>query len=492
MSATPAPPALLRSSSLAATPAASPAAASPAAPEAAQPAEAPQAPAASAAPAPEPKTKSDPEGARAAQKRDASAVSSSAASAKKQKTEVIPTVGVAVAAIALPDLQGDEEKIARVLVGEGDRHNWTPELEQEWNEQFYGESPHSVYRVPYGEERLELPAKFFASCDGNVSLREVAPDDCAKAIVMHMIIKKQWVPKAVVSQEDCEAIMKLEKKSPELEAMAKDVVNKSTEEQRANLYRVLKDFSRTIDEQNLSAQEIACGGIEKGETSVEAAMRELGEEMGLSIPKNNLFAMGYVIFQDRKGNKKRTDLFSTVCYNAPESIEDEFQLRQKIVGNWFCAHSWFNYLPNFNSKAMEKIKALCETRNVRALTHSEAKKILDEKSLNALNVMGDHLVVQLAEFNGRASSAGAFVRELSRFYGGIAKAMPYCEFYGLLNKVSEAEPKIIQDQLPPGAENLKPYKLTNNKAELQSLLDKAKSDGDQGAIDAYTGMLKAL
>ena len=65
-----------------------------------------------------------------------------------------------------------------------------------------------------------------------------------------------------------------------------------------------------------------------------------------------------------------------------------YHARTKVC-NWFCAHSWFKFVPFLDEARMTKEKALRETRSGRFLPVATALKALDHKNRAVLQRLVD-------------------------------------------------------------------------------------------------------
>jgi hypothetical protein len=288
---------------------------------------------------------------------------------------------------------------------------------------------------------------------------------------------------------------------------------------------MLARFSQRINEQNLSNQEICRGGIEQGESPVQAMLREAGEEFGIGRTTfSDEYAWnhecGHLQFQSRGKEKKekRTALFASffsrpflkndsASFFSPSSYYDttpkgnqrskvENEHRNKIHGTWFCAHSWFKCCPLLDDNAMQRVKAYRETRDIRLVSVKEAMKILGDPSKNALVAMDKYFK---EHFRGVEIPAAAAKEPASSAAGAGAGAAaaaakePASSAAGAgAGAAAAAKLPVIEQDLyphPPGSEALKGYKITNDVETLQGLLEQAKADGDAGAIKVYSEML---
>ena len=457
-----------------------------------------------AAPAPKVKTKSDdaraPAVKRAVTCEPGEGAASSAPAAKKRKKPKKPKTQIPIVGIVFAMLcwKGEDcfysyaRMLSRgllaiedmyVVVAEGDRHGWGKSgLKTRWQNEFYDEAPHTVYRVPK-DGKLWVPKHVIL---GDLS-REVKGDlvaitavEQARAILEHMLNKK-WVPKCAVSEEDWEELnginlFALDDKKHRA-AKAKAVALAAKDVRLEALYLMLSHFTENIDTRNLSSQEICRGGIEKGETPLDTVFRESNEEMDIKIwdSGEHITQCGHITFQNRKGDLKRTALFASFTshpFHGPENGDcwpDNNADRDAEYGNWFCAHSWYKYDPFLDTDAMDKVKAFRETRNIREVPLEEAMQILGEPSQNALRAIDAHF------------------RKVFRSVEDPEEAEPAA---AAKKPAAAKEPVIEQDLPPPGSEALKPYKITNNVPALKRYLEEAKAGGDAGAIKAYTEMLE--
>ena len=508
-------------------------------------------------PAPKAKTKSDDDGARARARappslkravacepgEGAAASSAAAPAAKKQKTGV-PVVGIALAALFW---LGEDSfgcfasMLARglleiedmyVVIATGDRHRFTKDLKKEWANEFYNKkAPHTVYRVNgnfYCDDgKLWVPKNVFV---GDHSSREVEGNLVAitareqtRAILEHMLNKK-WVPTSAVNGVNWDKIRCCDNEK-DLKKMAKAVALAASETQLTYLHGMLARFSQRINEQNLSNQEICRGGIEQGETPVQAMLREANEEFGIGRTTfSDEYAWnhecGHLQFQSRGKEKKekRTALFASffsrpflkndsASFFSPSSyygttpkgqqskVENEH--RDKIYGSLFCAHSWFKCCPHLlDTNAMQRVKAFRETRDIRLVSVKEAMKILGDPSKNALVAM-DKYFKEL--FRGVEIPAAAAKEPASSAAGAGAGAAaaaakePASSAAGAGAGAAAAakEPVIEQDRFPAGSEALKGYKITNDVLTLQGLLNEAQQKNDVEGIKWYAGLLEA-
>ena len=117
-------------------------------------------------------------------------------------------------------------------------------------------------------------------------------------------------------------------------------------------------------------------------------MRENFEEAGVQVSSSGTpeRAGWSEPFVARKTGKTHcTALF--VLRTQKDTVAGEwaqaYETRRKIC-NWFCAHSWYKFVPFINQASMNKEKAMRETRNGHFLPLSKALEELDKKSQSVL------------------------------------------------------------------------------------------------------------
>lgn len=269
-----------------------------------------------------------------------------------------------------------------VFVLEGDRHNMTDAFRADWNSHFCnGNSPHTVYRVDYNKKLTVFPAAVMTDpAQGN----SLTPDQYGRYILMHMISKK-WFPKCVFTDEQAESFVQgnKHKDGDACQALVQNVPG----EKIVRLVEILEEFSMRIDKESLSLLEIIMGGIEKGEDLKTTVVRETFEEAGVQGSSSGGHQqVGWSEpFVNRKNEKCCTALF--VLNAAKDTIESEWSQasnNRAKESNWFCAHSWYKFVPFIDQALMSKEKAVRETRNGRFLAVTEAMSRLDKKSCIAM------------------------------------------------------------------------------------------------------------
>lgn len=321
---------------------------------------------------------------------------------------------VGAAAASIPDPPGKPSGVAcailadgdrAVFVLEGDRHTFSGALREAWEEAFLpGHAPHTVYRVDYVTHTQMFPATVIVDANdvaaavqtpggaGNDAASttlntgmSLPPAQYGRYILAHMLSKK-WFPRCICSQNEASLFIASDghKDRAAVEAWVAKVDANKIEE----LVALLEHFSRAIDDAGLSLVEMVMGRIDDKVETVEAAMaRENFEEAGAQVSVSGVpQRVGWSKpFTTRSGAVHCTALF--VLRTSRETMEAEwsqaYAARRKVC-NWFCAHSWYKFVPGLDQGRMTQEKALRETRSGYFLPVSEALSKLDKKNCAVL------------------------------------------------------------------------------------------------------------
>jgi 8-oxo-dGTP pyrophosphatase MutT (NUDIX family) len=318
---------------------------------------------------------------------------------------------------------------AAVFVLEGDRHSFSPGLRADWRDAFLPDSaPHTVYRVDYESRSQTFPAAALAT--GNAAAAAVddvaaltaaaaasaaaaaanlpappaavaenygdaaaerpglvmPPGEYGRYILAHMLSKK-WFPRCVCEQAEADAFVAAAAHKDRAAVLA--WAARVPGEKIAALVALLERFSRAVDGQGLSLVEMVMGGLDGAAETMEAAMaRENFEEAGTrvsvsGVPQRVGWSKPFV--SRKTGATHCTALFVLRTDRATMAAEwSQAYAARRRTCNWFCAHSWYKFVPGLDQARMTQEKALRETRNGHFLPLTDALAKLDKKNLAVL------------------------------------------------------------------------------------------------------------
>ncbi len=307
-----------------------------------------------------------------------------------------------------------------IWVGTGDRTRDAPlpgsdkTIKQKHAEEFWKQPPHNILLVPLDPEGKREPLHVPGCAMKNGEPFIFSAKEQGDAMVTACLAKK-WVPKCVCPvQAEADAVFarldtcieldeagnpKLDRKGlpkadkKALKAMAQKIVGELPEGRTEFFLSLCADYTKLVftgdkDGCLFLVDEIVRGGIKRGSDAARTALEEGFEESG--VPKDfleeHLRPTGPVEYiSPDSGRKKLNETYELLIERGQmEAFWGAESARRRQMTNWFCPIGYYQYLPGIHADGMEAIKGLCEIRDGRWVSQSEAEAILDAASLNIL------------------------------------------------------------------------------------------------------------
>jgi len=287
-------------------------------------------------------------------------------------------------------------------------------IKQKHAEEFWQQPPHNILLVPLDPEGKREPLRVPGCAMKNGESRVFSVKEHAEAMVTACLANK-WVPKCVWPEAcNADAVFarlgtcielddtgkpKLDRKDltkddkKALKAMAGNIVGELPEGRAEFFLSLCTDYTNLVfagdkDGRPFLVDEIVRGGIKRGSDAARTALEEGFEESG--VPKDflegHLRPTGPVEYiSPDSGRKKLNETYELLIERGQmEAFWGAESARRRQMTNWFCPIGYYQYLPGIDANGMEVIKWLCEIRDGRWVSQSEAEAILDAASLKIL------------------------------------------------------------------------------------------------------------
>lgn len=224
----------------------------------------------------------------------------------------------------------------QVFLLEGDRHHWTNQIKEEWEQQWHN-APYQVITV---KEKLVFLGKEYS----NLQQAEYILDYC---------VKKDWLPKILFNEEEAELVRKHREYGVSAEKLKE-------------FHAMLMYFTEKVKDHHYL--ELVFGEIDEGPTMdmkiVESTrLREVFEEAGIMTKAE------HIGFSD-PFTSQRTGLTTvTALYKSHMEIKDMElvwtqveNIRRPTGYEWRCPIPWYKSMP-VDKQAGKTEKAMRETCN---------------------------------------------------------------------------------------------------------------------------------
>ena len=270
----------------------------------------------------------------------------------------------------------------QVFLLEGDRHFWPGNTDVEWTEMFWPPKKPTP-KKPKEDVPSWVPFQVYTVQDTLTFLDvEYDKETMTRHILTHMV-SKGWVPKCCFDNRE-------EPRN----------VNSVPVEKLEELHSILREFTERVAAHHY--RELVMGAIDSGPTDdpdiILATMyKETEEEAGIS--KGDLEGkVSFLDWGDKYTSRRDGTTTYAAIYVTKFDTQDEMsriwamadaERRPPGFNGWRCPHAWYKEIPDINTVAAAREKAIQETRNGAWYSVDAAMTLMDKKNKTMLQKILD-------------------------------------------------------------------------------------------------------